>query len=268
MGSIFIRCARWKIRLGWFALMLLAACAPPPPASDVSTVAEQVSRPVPQQEPATRLEKQAILFEKRYQPPFMSQAVVLQRGSLNLFERNGTNPERYRLQSKKDIMPRQGSLELELVRQPIPPQVKRNEADTMFVLLDRSGNTIMSAYMIWNVRAGQDQGTKDGVVVLGDVSSTIWGGWLPLPRKLREGERYTLTFSWGDKGSRVFLNNQPLEAYMSYEERESVTTTGTNFSPFLRGLHMLMIGNDTRLRDNSPLDTNQLHRITIYAEQQ
>jgi hypothetical protein len=232
-------------------------------------------QPAPQQA-AVSVEREAdgtVLFHRTYTPPYVAETVTLPprgpQGSIN-YEKRGVSPLLYKLKFYRDILLRHGTLELNLERLPAPEVTPgAGETDALFTLTDGQGAVVLSVYSVWGIPAGADEQFKHGLLVEFSkiMPTSVWGYWMPFPREIDVGEAYQLAFSWGEQGNRAFLNGQLLTGYPDYKERDPVDRNADSFLPHLHQVRLLMIGNDTYTGDNSPLDANQLHDITIFAEQ-
>jgi len=269
-----IRCGR-LVLLAVACLVLAVACAPVPQTGAPSTRHSAAEQPAPQQAavPVEREADGSVLFRRTYTPPYVAETVSLPprgpQGSIN-YEKRGVSPLRYKLRFNHDILLRHGTLELNLERLPAPAVTPgAGETDALFTLTDGQGAVVMSVYSVWGIPAGVDEQFKHGLLVEFSkvMPTSVWGYWMPLPREIEVGEAYQLAFSWGEQGNRAFFNGELLSGYTDYKERDPVDRNADSFLPYLHQVRLLLLGNDTYNGDNSPLDANQLHDITIYAEQ-
>lgn len=181
--------------------------------------------------------------------------------------RRAVNPERKRLQVKKDINLASGSLRFNLQKLKNGPKPGRPaEYDTVFALADGAGRLILTAYVVTNVPdtfAGKaDSGINFYSQVLPD---NVWGLWWPFPRDIAPGEKYTLEFQWDEKRTYVYLNGTLLrEHYADFFGK--VTWPGFVSYPggFFKDVRHLQLGADTLTGDNSPLDGNLILDYAIY----
>jgi hypothetical protein len=130
-------------------------------------------------------------------------------------------------------------------------------SDTLFTLMDSKGRYIMTANIVWP-EAVPPWFVGDGIGGLelssDMVPASVWGGWLPLNRKIEVGEWFTLAFTWDNTVTRVYLDGKELkEKYGAGWDHGGKLVSEGAFGDYLKNVKTLRIGSDFETGSNNPL---------------
>ncbi|GAB4242469.1 MAG: hypothetical protein OHK0028_21070 [Deltaproteobacteria bacterium] len=142
--------------------------------------------------------------------------------------------------------------------------------DTLFALIDSQGRYVMTASILWSdavppwfVGAG-----VGAVEISSDVMPhTVWGRYMPFPRRIEVGESFTLALTWENGVNQVYLDGVPLaRKYGTGWDHDSLmSTNGGDFGVYLKDVKRLRIGADNEV-DNSPLVAGAVTGFEIHDQ--